>query len=172
MELMETKKYFFRPGKASVKQSYYLQDENEETVYEANILKMPVFGAADVEFINHITGQTTMHKVGHTVTTETSGLLGALTFTKSYFKFDDVKIWDYLHEQGIRIDSGLQGGRLGMSYDVTLKGEPIANIETSSARGSVLTSRFTLDVTTSEKYIDWAFLVAWSIARTDKAFYS
>ena len=169
MELMETKKYFLRPGKAAVKQSYYLLDENKNTVCEANILKMPVFGAADVEFINHITGQTSMHKVGHTVTTESNGLFGGgALFAKSHFKYDGEKIWDYLHDQGIRIDTGLQGGKLGTSYTVTLKGEPIATIDTASVGGSFITTKFALDVTTSEEYLDWAFLIAWSIARTDQ----
>lgn len=168
MEIMETRKYQLRPGKPAVKQSYYLFDENEETVYEANILKMPVFGAADVEFINHVTGRSSMHKVGHTVTTETSGLFGGPLFAKSHFKFDDVKIWDYLHEQGIRIDTGLQGGKLGASYSVTLEGNPIATIDTASIGGSFITTKYALDVTTTEEYLDWAFLVAWSIARTEQ----
>lgn len=171
---METKTYFFHPGKASVKQSYLMEDENQEVVYEANVLKMPLLGAADVEFINHITGKSEIHKVGHTLTSETSGLLGGLTFTKSHFKYDNEKIWDYLHENGIRIESGIQTGRLGMAYDVTLKGDKIAAIETSAGNGSkfVLTTRYALEVTTTEEFIDWAFLVAYSIAKTEQTFYS
>ena len=171
---METKKYFFHPGKASVKQGYLMQDENQELVYESNVIKQPLLGAADVEFINHITGKSVVHKVGHTLTSETSGLFGGLSFTKSHFKFDGVKIWDYLHEQGVRLDSGISGSRIGMVYDVSLKGQKIATIATAAANGSkfILTSRFTLDVTTTEEYIDLAFLVAYSIARTDQTFYS
>ena len=171
---METKAYFFHPGKASIKQGYLMEDDNQEVVYEANVLKQPLFGAADVEFVNHITGKSEIHKVGHTVTSETSGILGGFTFTKSHFKFDNEKIWDYLHERGIRIESGIQRGRLGMAYDVTLKGDKIAEIVTSSGKGSsfVLTSRFALEVTTSEEFIDWAFLVAYSIAKTEQTFYS
>ena len=171
---METKKYFFRPGKASVKQGFFMQDENEEVVYEANVLKMPVLSAADVEFVNKINGRSEIHKVGHTMTTETSGLLGPFRFMKSYFKYDGEKIWDYLHDQGIRIESGIQSERLGMSYDVTLKGNKIANISTAAADGSkfILTTRFTLDVTTTEEFIDWAFLVAYSIAKTEQTFYN
>ena len=98
----------------------------------------------------------------------------ALQWRKNIIKFDNEKIWDYLHEHGIRIESGIQRGRLGMAYDVTLKGEKIAEIETSAGKGSgfVLTSRFALEVTTSEEFIDWAFLVAYSIAKTEQTFYS
>ena len=172
---METKKYFFHPGKSSVKQGYLMEDENQETVYEANVLKQPILGAADVEFINHITGKSEIHKVGHTVTTETSGFfsLGAFS-TKSHFKYDNEKIWDYLHERGVRLETGIQTGRLGMVYDVTLRGEKVAEIATAAANGSkfILTSRFTLDVITSEEHIDLAFLVAYAIAKTEQTFIS
>ena len=112
---METKTYYFHPGKASVKQGYLMENDNQEVVYEANVLKQPLFGAADVEFVNHITGKSEIHKVGHTVTSETSAGKGS---------------------------------------------------------GFVLTSRFALEVTTSEEFIDWAFLVAYSIAKTEQTFYS
>ena len=171
---MEIKNYYFHPGKASIKQGYLMEDENQEVVYEANVLKQPLLGAADVEFVNHISGKSETHKVGHTVTTETSGLfsLGAFS-TKSHFKYDGEKIWDYLHARGVRLESGLASGRLGMVYDVTLKGEKVATVATSSRSGnSFITNRFTLDVATAPENIDLAFLVAYSIAKTEQTIYS
>ncbi len=75
------------------------------------------------EFTNHLTNRTEVHKVGHTVTAvQSSGLSGGILgdisealSTRSGFKFDGKKVWDYLHDQWIRIDSSLAKGRLGYS---------------------------------------------------------
>ena len=66
--------YFFQPEKKILKQGFFMTDEDKNVVYEAKMLKQPILGAMEFEFINHITGQSGVHKVGHTVTTETSGL--------------------------------------------------------------------------------------------------
>ena len=56
---------------------------------------------------NHITNNTEKHNVGKTITIEEnngSDIISTLS-RKSYFKYDGVKIWDYLHDKGIRIDN-------------------------------------------------------------------
>ena len=93
--------YFFQPEKKILKQGFFMTDEDKNVVYEAKMLKQPILGAMEFEFINHITGQSGVHKVGHTVTTETSGLFEFFSI-KSSFKYDGENIWDYLHDQGIR----------------------------------------------------------------------
>ena len=65
--------YKFLPEKKVLKQGFYLTDENEKIVYEAKMLKQPLFGAMEFEFVNHITNKTTPHKVGKTVTSQISG---------------------------------------------------------------------------------------------------
>ena len=170
---MESKTYFFQPEKKALKQGFFLQDENEKTVYEAKMLKQPLFGPMVFDFINHISNRTTQHQVGKTVTSETSGALGFIS-TKSYFKYDGKKIWVYLHEQGVRMDSSLAANKLGMVYDVTLKGQPVARIASAAPKGGLkfVTTSFCYDVTTTEEYLDLAFLVAFAVARTDQTFYS
>lgn len=62
------------------------------------------------EFTNHLTNRTEVHKVGHTVTiVQSSGLSGGILgdisdalSTRSGFKFDGKKVWDYLHDQSGR----------------------------------------------------------------------
>ena len=164
--------YFFQPEKKILKQGFFMTDEDKNIVYEAKMLKQPILGAMEFEFINHITGQSGVHKVGHTVTTETSGLFEFFSI-KSSFKYDGENIWDYLHGQGIRIDSSIAGERIGMSYRISLKGKDMAEIATASPDGGngLITGASWLKVTAAEEDIDLAFLTAFSIARTDQSFY-
>ena len=164
--------YFFQPEKKILKQGFFMTDEDKNIVYEAKMLKQPILGAMEFEFINHITGQSGVHKVGHTVTTETSGLFEFFSI-KSSFKYDGENIWDYLHGQGIRIDSSIAGDRIGMSYRISLKGKDMAEIATASPDGGngLITGASWLKVTAAEEDIDLAFLTAFSIARTDQSFY-
>ena len=167
-------KYLLKPVLNTVKQAFYLEDENGETVYEGKMTKFSLLGASPFEFVNHITNKTEEHSVGKTVTSEVGGG-GLLTLMskRSSFKFDGEKIWDYLHEQGIRIDSNISGSKLGMSYDVTLRGEPLATVANSSPKGkSILTTDLYYDVICEEKDLDMAFLVAFSIAKTEQTFYN
>ena len=169
---MAGKTYFFHPEKKILKQGYLLEDDQQQVVYEAKVLKQSLIGASEIEFINHLSGRSETHKVGKTVTTETSGMLGMFS-TKSHFKFDGKKIWDYLHEKGIRIDSALSGGKIGMTYRISLRGEEIATIASAAANNSnfIVTSGSCYQVTTSEEHLDIAFLITMAFARTDQAFY-
>lgn len=170
---MESKTYLFQPEKKFLKQGFFMTDENNNVVYEAKMLKQPLIGSMQFEFINHITNKVEEHKVGQTITIESgSGMLESFS-TKSYFKYDNSKIWDYLHEVGIRIDSHLIDRKLGMTYDVTLKGNPMASITMTTPHGkSVIASRYYFNVTTSEENLDLAFLVTFAIARTEQLFYN
>ena len=164
--------YFFQPEKKILKQGFFMTDEDKNVVYEAKMLKQPILGAMEFEFVNHITGQSGVHKVGHTVTTETSGLFEFFSI-KSSFKYDGENIWDYLHDQGIRIDSSIAGDRNGRSYTLSLPGKDMADIATASPDGGngLITGASWLKVTAAEEDIDLAFLTAFSIARTDQSFY-
>ena len=168
-------KYALRPITGTVKEGFLLYDENENLVYEGQMQKFVLFGAAPFKFVNHITGKTEEHKIGKTATVEHSvgvGLVDIMS-TKSSFKYDGKKIWDVLHDEGIRIDSKIAGNKLGMSYDVTLRGEPLATIANSSPKGkSIVTVQRFYDVTCEEKDLDLVFLVAMSIAKTEQVFYN
>ena len=167
-------KYMFKPVLKTAKQAFYLEDENGNSVYEGKMTKFSLLGPSPFEFVNHVTGKTEEHKVGKTVTVEqgNGGLLSMLS-KRSYFKYDGQKIWDYLHDQGIRIESGVSGTKLGMSYDVTFKGAPLCTIANSSPKGkSIFTTDLYYDVICEEKDLDLVFLVAFSIAKTDQTIYN
>ena len=167
-------KYLLKPVLKTVKQAFYLEDENGNVVYEGKMMKFSLLGASPFEFVNHKTNRTEEHKVGKTITTEQNGPgLVSLLSKRSHFKFDGKKIWDYLHDEGIRIDSKIAGNKLGMSYEVTYKGQPLATIANSSPKGkSILTTDLYYDVVCEEKDLDLVFLVAFSIAKTEQTFYN
>ena len=167
-------KYLLKPVLKTAKQAFYLEDENGNTVYEGKMTKFSLLGASPFEFVNHVTDRTEEHKVGKTITVEqgNGGLISMLS-KRSYFKYDGQKIWDYLHDQGIRIESGISGKKLGMSYDVTFKGAPLCTIANSSPKGkSIFTTDLYYDVTCEEADLDLVFLVAFSIAKTEQTIYS
>lgn len=169
---MATKKYLLKPVLKTIKEGFTLVDENDALVYEGKMMKFKLFGAAPFEFINYRTNKREEHQVGKTVTMEETGVIGSFS-TSSYFKYDGEKIWYYLHDKGIRIDSTLSSNKLGMTYNVSFEGKPLATIASSSPKGkSLITTDKYYDVTCEEKDLDLVFLVAFSIAKTEQIFYN
>ncbi len=168
-----SKKYLLKPALGTVKQGFSLEDENGVVVYEAKMTKFKLFGASPFEFKNNTTGNVEEHNVGKTVTMEQGGNdIIAFMSKRSYFKYDDNKIWDYLHDKGIRIETKPSANKVGMAYEVSFEGKPLATVATSSPKGkSLLTTDMYYDVTCEEKDLDLAFLVAFSIAKTEQTFY-
>ena len=167
--------YLLKPKTGTVKQGFFLEDEDNNVVYEGKMMKFKLFGASPFEFINHITNKKEEHKVGKTVTIEQNNNSGMIDFLskRSYFKYDGVKIWDYLHDKGIRIDSKLSDSKIGMTYNVTFEGKQLATIASSSPKGkSIITTDIYYDVTCEQKDLDLVFLVAFSIAKTEQTFYN
>ena len=165
-------KYLLKPVLKTIKEGFTLVDENDALVYEGKMAKFSLLGASPYTFINHITNKTEEHKIGKTITMEESGS-ATMFSTSSYFKYDGKKIWDYLHELGVRIDSKLSSEKIGMTYDVTFEGKPLATISSSSPNGkSFITFELYYDVICEEKDLDLVFLIAFSIAKTEQAFYN
>ena len=166
-----SKKYLLKPALKTIKQGFSLEDENGNVIYEGKMTKFKLFGPAPFDFTNHITNTKEEHKLGKVITHEESGLIGIFS-RKSSFKYDGVKIWDYLHEKGIRINTKPSADKIGATYEVSFEGKPIATIATSSPKGkSIITTDMYYDVTCEEKDLDLVFLVALSIARTEQIFY-
>ena len=166
-------KYLLKPVLKTVKQAFFLEDESGKTIYEGKMTKFKFFTASPFEFINHITNNIEIHKIGKTISLEQGGNdMISFMSKKSYFKYDGKNIWDYLHDKGIRIESALSGNKVGMNYTISLEGKEIAKISTSSPKGkSIITTDLYYDITCEEKDLDLVFLTAFSIAKTDQTFY-
>ena len=171
---MQESNYLLKPALKTIKQGFSLEDESGNVVYEAKMIKFSLFGASPFEFTNYITNKKEEHKVGKTVTIEQGGNdVVSFLSKRSHFKFDGVKIWDYLHDKGIRIDSVPSGNKIGMTYNVSFQGNPIAVIATSSPKSkSLITTDLYYNVTCNEQDLDIVFLVAFAIAKTEQTFYN
>lgn len=168
-------KYLLKPALGTIKQAFSLEDEDGNIIYEGKMTKFKLLGASPFEFINHITNKKEEHQVGKTVTIEQNNSVDWISSMskRSYFKYDGVKIWDYLHDKGIRIDSKVSGSKIGMTYNVSCEGKEIATIVTTSPKGkSFITTDLYYDVTCDENDLDLVFLVAFSIAKTEQTFYN
>ena len=166
-------KYLLKPVVGTIKQGSYLEDENNNIVYEGKMLKFSLFGSSPYEFYNHITNKKEEHKLGKTVTIEESnnGMTNIFA-TRSYFKYDGVKIWDYLHDKGVRLDTKPSSSKIGVTYIVSFEGKEIATLVSTTPKGkSLITTNLYYDVTCDEKDLDLVFLVAFSIARTEQLFH-
>lgn len=165
-------KYLLKPVLKTIKEGFTLVDENDTLIYEGKMIKFSLFKAAPYNFINYLTNKTEEHKVGKTITAEESGMAGMFS-TSSYFKFDGEKIWNYLHDKGIRINSTLSSNKIGMTYEILYEGKYLATISSSSPKGkSIITTGMYYDITCEEKDLDLVFLVAFSIAKTNQTFYN
>ena len=168
---MASKKYLLKPVLKTIKEGFTLVDENDTLIYEGKMTKFSLLGASFYTFKNHLTNNVEEHKIGKTITMEESGMAGMFS-TSSYFKYDGEKIWNYLHDKGIRIESSFSNQKIGMSYVVSLEGREIATISTSTPKGkSIITTSMYYDVTCEEKDLDLVFLVVFSIAKTNQTFY-
>ena len=172
-------KYLLKPITGTVKQGFILYDSNENEVYKTQMTKFKIFGASPFEFKNMITNNIEKHTVGKTVTitenhgNDIAGQIMNVVTTRSGFKFDGVKIFDYLHDKGIRIESTINTEKVGMKYNISLEGKPIATIANSSPKGkSLITFDGYYDVECDENDLDIVFLVAFAIAKTEQTFYN
>ena len=176
-EAGELKEYYFRFDGHTLKPGYLIENESREPVFEGKMLKNNPFAAKEYEFINHRTGRSTVHKIGHTVT---SGSGDSEFSTSSGFKFDGVNVWDYLHDQGILISSGM-GGKLNMKYEITRNGHLLAYAEMTGQyvhedeaekKKINLTNRMFYRIRTDAEDLEPIFLVLFAIAETDQIVYS
>ena len=87
----------FQCGKLN--QSLKLENENNQPLFEANLVKFKLFTASDYEFVNHTAMTSTAHKVGKTVSVE-QGTMGTSMTTASYFKLDGKNCFNILEEKG------------------------------------------------------------------------
>lgn len=166
-------KYLLKPKTGTFKETFFLTDANGNTVYEGRMVKFKLFGAAPFEFKNYANGNVEEHQIGKVVTVEQGGNDWISFMSKrSYYKYDGVKIWDFLHDKGVRIDSKPSSDKIGMTYIISLEGKEIATIATSTPKGkSIITTDMYFDVTCDDKDLDLVFLVAFSIARTNQVMY-
>lgn len=165
----------FPCGKMS--QSFRMENENNQPICEANLVKFKIFTACPYEFVNHVSTTTTAHKVGKTISVE-QGAAGLSMATASYFKFDGKNCFDILEEKGYsfkllaKLDilhpefvlSDRDGNQVAV-YKMNVSGEKEEGV---SAIGNK--QRNTL-ITTESEDLDMIFFVAFLLSRVNFSLY-
>lgn len=158
-----------RPG-------YIVEDSARSIVYEGKMEKNALVGSRHFVFTDHRKGTTEEHEVGHTFT---QGFNDELFSAKSSFKFDGKKIWDVLHERGIRIQTNMISKFPNMVYTIGRNGRFIATVETSSKyvheedaaehKLNIPVGRYYYRVWTNETDFADLFLTVFAISETEQA---
>jgi len=169
-----SKIYGFRKDKEVVKSGFVLEDkESGKIMYSADYVKKPLLGAATVVFKNGITGNSEEHKVGHTITTETDypnmGLTPEIFMTtrsQTYFKIDGTKIWDFLRDRGVYITPTIES-KLKVFFNVSHNGKQIARITETYPSKVIIGNNANFDVECEDEDIAMAFLVTFTLAKTN-----
>lgn len=117
-----TKLFFHYTGKMN--QSYAVEDEQGNVLFECKLLKFNPFASNLYEFVDHKTGDKKQMKIGKTVTSESSGgYIFVGDVLSSRFKIDGVNCWDYVADRGYEIKHMLEGKTV-INYQI-LKGNNI-----------------------------------------------
>lgn len=130
--LGEERELYFLTDLGTPKYGHRLEDAARNVLFEAKMTKFTMTSPFGFDFIDHVSGETKAHLVGH----EESSEWGTLLLDNNYtFKFDGEDIWKHLKRNGIRVDSSLGGGSgklLGTNYTIYRGDVEIARAESTS----------------------------------------
>jgi len=165
-------RYYFKPtGKLG--QGNTMFNQTRTPMIEANIKKFRLFTACDYEFVNHLAGTKSEHKVGKTVSSSVGSGSVEVT-TNSYFKFDGVNIFDYLYENGIEFTMEFEK-LIKPFYTVYYHKEKIARIETAGVSLFPDDKKYAINIPArgyyridlNPDYAYFVFLVAFAVSRIE-----
>ena len=158
-------------------QSFKLENENDQSLYEANMLKFRLFTASDYEFVNNAAMTATVHKVGKTVSAE-QGTMGLSMTTASYFKLDGRNCFDILEERGYSFKLLVKPDILHPEFALVDKvGDQVAvykmNVPADKEEGvaAIGNKQCNTVITTDLEDIETVFLGAFIISRVDFSLY-
>lgn len=180
----ELRKLYFQPDYVIPNAGFVVDDENRDVVYEFKMTKLNLLGKDTFEFVNHLENTSVTHEIGKTGTlsNDSSWFLSVLS-TSSTFTYDGVDIWDYLHDQGIRISTSVKDTIIGFTYVISHNGYEIGEISTSSQyvheedaeqhkiMGKLDGVYGCYRIRTHEEDLDLLLLVAFAFARTEQVAY-
>lgn len=158
-------------------QSFKLENENNQSLFEANLVKFKLFTACDYEFVNHKSISTTPHKVGKTKSVE-QGTMGVSMTTASYFKLDGKNCFDFLEEKGysfkvlVKLDilhpqfalMDRAGNQVAV-YKMNVVGEREEGV------GAIGNKQSNTVITTESDDLEGIFLAAFILSRVDFSLY-
>lgn len=119
------RKLYFVTDLGTAKGTCHIEDESRRVLYELVSKKFSLVADSEVEFVDHVTGQRTTHYIGKVATTS-SGAIWVLD-NHSTFTVDGKDVWKLLHENGVKIETGIGG--IKFNYKISYNGETIATAE-------------------------------------------
>ena len=168
--------YYCRFDGDSLRPGYVIEDAARRVLYEGKMTKNALVGARIFEFRDCVSGLTTEHEVGHTMTqTYNEEFLSA----RSWFKVDGKNIWDLLHERGLRLATDMRSKFPRLIYQATRDGEAFALIETASQyvheedeaqhKINIPVGRYYYRIWTNSDDFETLFLTVFAISETEQA---
>ena len=124
--LTDTNLYFHFAGRLN--QIYIVEDEQGNIVYKCILKRFNPIGASLFEFVDSITGQSNLFKIGKTVSSYSDGgaiLVGDML--SSRFKINGTICWDYIADRGYEIRHLLEGKTI-VRYQILKNKNVVANI--------------------------------------------
>ena len=165
----------FHYGKKN--QSFKLENEQNRSLYEANLVNFKLLGASDYEFVNCGTGAAVTRKVGKTVSVD-QGTAGISMTTASYFKLDGRNCFEILEEMGYSFKLLLKidilhpefalldrAGNQVAVYKMNVAGPREENVVAIGGKQSNTV------ITTESTDLDAVFLAAFIMSRVDFSLY-
>ena len=170
------KEMYFRFDGNSLRPGYLIEDADKNVLFEGKMLKNALVGSRSYEFVDHVSGRSETHEVGHTVTqTFDNEFFSA----RSWFKIDGENVWDLLHDRGLRMNTDLHSRFPSPIYDVTKAGEMYARIESTSIyvheedekahRLAVPTGRMYYRFWTASDDLETMFITMFALSETEQA---
>ncbi len=176
-QLDEEREVYFLTDQGTAKGTCHIEDADRNVLYEALCDRFSLTGDSLYTFVDHEHGTRKQYSVGKTLTHSSNGLF--VLDNHSSFPLDGRDIWKALHQNGIRIETGLDG--LKWAYTLYRDEEPIARIVNTNRKvheedaGGVLAKvpfPGFFRIWTREKDLDAIFLTAFAIGRTDMTLYN
>ena len=158
-------------------QSFKLENESNQSLYEANMVKFRLFTACDYEFVNHTASTASSHKIGKTKSVE-QGTRGISMTTASYFNLDGRNCFDILEEKGYSFKILMKldilhpefalvdrNGNQTAVYKMNVPGEREEGV------GAIGNKQCNTVITTDSDDLDAIFLGAFILSRVDFSLY-
>ena len=176
-QLAEEREVYFLTDLGTAKGTCHLEDGDRNLLYEAQCDKFSLVGDSLYTFVDWEHNVRQQYSVGKTLTQSSDGLF--VLDNHSSFLLDGRDIWKTLHENGVRIETGLDG--IKWTYTLYRDEEPIARIVSTNKKvheedeGGILSKvpfPGFFRIWTREENLDVIFLTAFAIGRTDMMLYN
>ena len=172
------KKLYFLTDLGTAKGTAHIEDENRQVVYEAACTKFSLVADSEYDFIDHRSGSHKTHLIGKTVTSSSDAFW--VLDNHSIFSIDGKDIWKVLHENGIRIETGME--KLKWNYNIfrgdvliaeAVNTNKLVHEEDAEAKGALAAVPFPgfFRIRAFDENLDAIFLVLFAIGRTDMMIY-